>query len=73
MFGKCLDERLFLSPNITHYHGTDQARQKQYTPCKHWVKLKQRVVPRRGFEPPTPGLGIRCSVQLSYRGSDVFN
>ena len=26
------------------------------------------MVPRRGFEPPTPGLGILCSVLLSYRG-----
>ena len=26
------------------------------------------MVPRRGFEPPTPRLGIWCSVQLSYRG-----
>ena len=29
---------------------------------------EEKVVPRRGFEPPTPRLGIWCSVQLSYRG-----
>ena len=27
-----------------------------------------RVVPLRRFERPTYGLGIRCSIQLSYRG-----
>ena len=30
---------------------------------------EKELVPRRGFEPPTPGLGILCSVQLSYRGT----
>ncbi len=30
---------------------------------------KRKVVPRRGFEPPTYRLGICRSVQLSYRGA----
>ena len=26
------------------------------------------MVPSEGLEPPTPGLGNRCSIQLSYEG-----
>jgi hypothetical protein len=26
------------------------------------------LVPREGFEPPTLGLEVLCSIQLSYRG-----
>jgi hypothetical protein len=31
---------------------------------------ERRLVPRAGFEPATYGLGIRCSVQLSYRSEN---
>ncbi|GEM_PF-2636585 len=31
------------------------------------LSFVRRLVPRAGFEPATYGLGIRCSVQLSYR------
>ena len=27
---------------------------------------------RKGFEPPTPALGERCSIQLSYRDIFIF-
>lgn len=29
----------------------------------------EHLVPREGFEPPTIGLEVHCSIQLSYRGS----
>ena len=30
-------------------------------------KTSQKVVGLEGFEPPTHGLGNRCSIRLSYR------
>ena len=29
------------------------------------------MVPREGFEPPTLGLEVLCSIQLSYRGTGL--
>lgn len=30
------------------------------------------MVPRAGLEPATLGLEVLCSIQLSYRGKEVF-
>src|SRR5687768_9959157 len=30
------------------------------------------LAPREGFEPPTIGLEVHCSIQLSYRGSSLL-
>ena len=35
------------------------------------ARSREIVVPQRGLEPPTPGLGNRCSVQLSYWGGNA--
>ena len=46
---------------IAHKGATEQYFQPS-------PRCTPEMVPRRGLEPPTYGLGIRCSVLLSYRG-----
>ena len=36
-------------------------------------KTSEKLVGLEGFEPPTHGLGNRCSILLSYRPAFVFN
>jgi hypothetical protein len=35
----------------------------------HHKIIQITVVPRGGFEPPTLGLEVLCSIQLSYQGT----
>ena len=57
--------KLEVSPEV----GPNEAEIKKQHLSQSAVYQEVKLVPRTGLEPVTVGLEIRCSIQLSYRGS----
>ena len=50
------------------FGGISAAAMLVDTPFKRGFKPIEKVVPRGGFEPPTPAFSVPCSTRLSYLG-----